>query len=119
MIDRRYQLSLLGAAFALATANAQQRASDAIPLRQLGPVVAGGTENIGTGVVLRAMSDGRIILVSRGRSRAYLMDSALRVVSVIRDSTTGTGTQGLIAGLVPYHGDSTLMPDRVCILQRA
>src|SRR5690242_11486597 len=99
-----------GLVIALAMAGALQ-AQTAIPIRQLGPIVASGTENIGSGVVLRAMSDGRLILVSKSRGRIYLMDSTLRVVDLIRDSTAGTGTQGVIAGLVPYHGDSTLIPN--------
>src|SRR4051794_28782892 len=83
-----------------------------IPLRSIGPIVATSTENVGPGVTVRATSDGYVLVAAGARKRVYEFDSTLHSFTIIRDSATGTSTRIVGgSGLIPYMGDSTLLPD--------
>jgi hypothetical protein len=86
-------------------------AQDHIPVRHLGPIVATSTENVGATPSVRVTSSGTVLVGSDPKQRVWVLDSTLRIVSTIRDSTEGTASRGVTNTLVPYLGDSTLMPD--------
>jgi len=93
-----------------ATAGAQAP----IPIRKIGPVLATSTENVGQAVIVRATSDGHVIVGAGARQRVYAFDSTLKNFTLVADSGSGTGTRTTRPiGLIPYLGDSTLLPDVV------
>ncbi|MEO7082969.1 MAG: hypothetical protein ABI442_20905 [Gemmatimonadaceae bacterium] len=91
-----------------ATAGAQAP----IPIRTIGPILATSTEDVGQAVSVRATSDGHVIVGAAGRQRVYAFDSTLRSFTLVVDSGAGTGSIPIrTTGLIPYLGDSTLLPD--------
>src|SRR3954468_16108417 len=93
---------------AAATASAQTP----IPIRTIGPILATSTENVGQAVTLRGTSDGHVIVGAGARQKVYAFDSTLQHFTIIADSGAGTGVIPIrTTGLIPYLGDSTLLPD--------
>lgn len=91
-----------------ATAGAQAP----IPIRKIGPILATSYENVGQAVIVRAASDGHVIVGAGARQRVYAFDSTLKNFTLVADSGAGTGTMTTRPiGLIPYVGDSTLLPD--------
>ena len=85
-----------------------------IPIRKLGPILATSTENVGQAVIVRATSNGHVIVGAGTRQRVYVFDSTLRNFSLVSDSGSGTGVASMRPiGLIPFLGDSTLLPDGV------
>src|SRR3954468_7693841 len=96
----------------LATAAATAAAQSPIPVRSVGPILATSTENVGPAVTVRATSDGHVIVGAGARQRVYAFDSTLQKFTIVADSGAGTGTLAVrMTGLIPYLGDSTLLPD--------
>src|SRR3954449_12229338 len=94
---------------ALASAAAAQ---GPIPIRTVGPVLATSTENVGPAVTVRGTSDGHVLVGAGARQRVYAFDSTLLHFTVVADSGAGTGFLPVrTTGLIPYLGDSTLLPD--------
>ncbi len=93
---------------AVTTAGAQ----DKIPIRAIGPILATSTENVGLAVTVRGTSDGHVLVGAGGRQRVYAFDSTLLKFTIVADSGTGTGVVPIrTTGLIPYTGDTTLLPD--------
>ena len=87
-------------------------AQDKIPIRTIGPIIATSTENVGLAVTVRGTSDGHVIVGAGARQRVYAFDSTLQHFTMVADSGTGTGLIPIrTTGLIPYLGDSTLLPD--------
>src|SRR4051812_40518937 len=83
-----------------------------IAVHAIGPIVATSTENVGPGVTVRTTSDGHVLVAAGARKRVYEFDSTLHSFIIIRDSATGTSSRIVGgSGLIPYMGDSTLLPD--------
>ena len=82
-----------------------------IPVRTVGPILAAGTENVGTSVVVRALSDGRVIVGSWRRWRVFAFDSTLAKSTVVIDSVWGTGSSSPPTTPIAYRGDSTVLAD--------
>jgi len=81
-------------------------------VRTIGPILATSTENVGQAVTVRATSDGHVLVGAGLRQRVYAFDSTLKTFTIVVDSGTGTGTIPIrTTGLIPYVGDSTLLPD--------
>lgn len=85
-------------------------------VRLLGPVVATAVEPLSTGFgapTVRALGNGSVLVNDVAGRRVLLFDSTLTTFTVVADSTSATANaySGRIAGLVPYHGDSTLFID--------
>lgn len=91
-----------------------------IPTPLVGPAIrriesasAVSTEQLGSINTVRQLSGGRLLLNDGSRRRLLLLDSTLKVISVVLDSLTevqnayGTRSGSLIA----YRGDSTLFVD--------
>lgn len=83
-----------------------------IPIRQIGPILATSTENVGPAVSVRGTSDGHVIVGAGTRQRVYAFDSTLKNFTMVVDSGAGTGNIAIrTTGLIPYLADSTLLPD--------
>ncbi len=92
---------------AASTAGAQQ-----IPIRTVGPVLASSTENVGQAVTVRGTSDGHVIVGAGARQKVYAFDSTLKNFTLVVDAGAGPGNIPIrTTGLIPYLGDSTLLPD--------
>jgi hypothetical protein len=87
-------------------------AQSPIPIRQIGPILATSTENVGQAVTVRGTSDGHVIVGAGARQKVYAFDSTLKNFTVVVDSGSGTGVVPIrTTGVIPYLGDSTLLPD--------
>jgi hypothetical protein len=83
-----------------------------IPIRQIGPILATSTENVGQAITVRGTSDGHVIVGAGARQKVYAFDSTLKNFTVVIDSGAGTGLVPIrTTGVIPYLGDSTLLPD--------
>lgn len=110
MVDMSKLSPTLLALSLAATAGAQAP----IPMRKIGPILATSTENVGQAVSVRATSSGHVIVGAGSRQRVYAFDSTLKNFSIVADSGSGTGTgYTRPIGLIPFLGDSTLLPDVV------
>jgi hypothetical protein len=91
-----------------AVAVAQQRP----PLRRLGPAIA-TSGPLGALSAIRALPGGRVLVNDPATRRVLMLDSMLKLVSVVADTTSATqkayGVNG--GGLLAYRGDSTLFVD--------
>ena len=108
----RTESTLAVAVLSLAAAGvapAQQRP----PLRQLGPVVAVGTEPFVMVAGIRALSNGNVLVNDLVGRRVVMFDSTLAHMSVVADTTSATANAygGRFAGIIPFRGDSTLFVD--------
>jgi len=104
---RLFRVLVVSAVVAPVAAGAQT-----IPIRQIGPILATSTENVGQAVTVRGTSDGHVIVGAGARQRVYAFDSTLKNVTVVADSGAGTGIVPIrTTGVIPYLGDSTLLPD--------
>jgi len=93
-------------------AAASAGAQTPIPIRTIGPILASSTENVGRAITVRATSDGHVIVGAGARQRVYAFDSTLKTFTIVVDSGTGTGIVPIrTTGVIPYLGDSTLLPD--------
>lgn len=104
--------SLLGAlALGAATTAASAQARPAI--RPLGSALATTTDSIGMVTNVRALPGGRLLVNDIASRRVLLLDSTMKVVSVVADSTPSTANAyGPRPGsLIAFRGDSTLFVD--------
>ncbi len=85
----------------------------AIPVRQLTAPTATSTDSLGSVAAVRQMSNGNVLVNDQTRRRVVLMDSTLKVIRVVADSTSGTANAYGVqpGGLLAWHGDSTLFID--------
>src|SRR3954470_10217695 len=97
--------------FLLLALAVQLSAQEAIAVRRIGPIVATSTEEVGVAPSLRVTNTGAVIVGSNPRRRVAVFDTMLQRVIVIRDSLQGMSAQGASNGLIPYPGDSALVPD--------
>ena len=104
-------IALLLAAAPLA-AQAPARAA-APPVRPLPAPAATSTDSLGSIAAVRALSNGNVLVNDQVRRRVVLMDSTLKVIAVVADSTSSTANAYGVrpGGLLAYHGDSTLFID--------
>ena len=101
---------LLGGA--LAPAALAQQQSSRPPLRPLGPTLA-TSDAMGAVAAVQAMPGGRLLVNDPGRRRLVLLDSMLKEVAVVADTTAATKNAygGQNGGLIPFRGDSALFVD--------
>ncbi|MBA3670437.1 MAG: hypothetical protein H0W68_00245 [Gemmatimonadaceae bacterium] len=94
----------------LATAQARPASP---PVRQLGATVATSTELLGSVAAVRQLPDGRVLVNDQARRRLILLDTTLKTVATVADSTSSTanayGAQA--GGLLAFRGDSSLFVD--------
>ena len=87
--------------------------SAAAPVRPLPAPTATSTDSLGSIAAVRQLPNGNVLVNDQFRRRVTLMDSTLKVIAVIADSTSGTANAYGVrpGGLLAYHGDSTLFID--------
>ncbi len=87
--------------------------SAAAPVRALPAPTATSTDSLGSIAAVRQLPNGNVLVNDQVRRRVVLMDSSLKVVGVVADSTSSTANAyGVRAGgLLAYRGDSTLFID--------
>jgi len=82
------------------------------PIRQLGPALS-SSGPLGALSAVRALPGGRVLVNDPATRRVLMLDSTLKIVAVVADTTTATqkayGVNG--GGLLAYRGDSTLFVD--------
>jgi hypothetical protein len=100
---------LLSATLLASTANAQQSRP---PVRRLGAAVA-TSDALGAVAAVQAMPGGKLLVNDPSRRQLLLLDSTMKVIGVVADTTPATksayGTRG--GGLLPFRGDSALFVD--------
>lgn len=105
--------SLLLIVIALPLAAQAPARSAAPPVRPLPAPTATSTDSLGSIAAVRQLSNGNVLVNDQTRRRVVLMDSTLKVIGVVADSTSGTANAYGVrpGGLLAYHGDSTLFID--------
>ena len=107
----KYSLIAL-AAVAAANPLQAQSTTRKIAVRQL-PAPLISTEPLRSLAAVRHLSNGNVLVHDQGGRRVLLMDSSLKVLRVVADTTSATanayGTRP--GGLLAYRGDSTLFID--------
>jgi hypothetical protein len=83
-----------------------------IPVRKLGPVEAKTAQSLGNVNMLRALSNGTLLVNDGMRRQIVLFDENLKIAKVVADTLEAPIPYGQRnAGLLPYIGDSTLIVD--------
>lgn len=87
--------------------------SAAAPVRALPAPAATSTDSLGSIAAVRQLPNGNVLVNDQARRRVVLMDSSLRVIAVVADSTSSTANAYGVrpGGLLAYRGDSTLFID--------
>jgi len=109
MIRYRVSLFTLTALALVPALGAQTRP----PIRPLGAVHATTTDSLGMVNNVRALPGGRLLINDATSRRVLLVDSTLKTVSIVADSTSSTANAyGPRSGsLIAFRGDSTLFVD--------
>jgi hypothetical protein len=107
LIDLRTVLLL---PLAASTAGAQTAARP--PVRQLPAPSATSADVLGSLAGVRHLPNGNVLVNDQAGRRVLLLDSALKRVAVVADSTSSASSYGpRPGGLIAYRGDSTLLVD--------
>lgn len=87
--------------------------SAAAPVRALPAPAATSTDSLGSIAAVRQLPNGNVLVNDQVQRRVLLMDSSLKVIGVVADSTSSTANAygARPGGLLAYHGDSTLFID--------
>ncbi|MFL5606763.1 MAG: hypothetical protein ACJ8AD_09990 [Gemmatimonadaceae bacterium] len=82
------------------------------PVRQLPTPTATSADVLGSLAAVRHLPDGNVLVNDQAGRRLLLLDSTLKRVAVVADSSSGANGYGARAGgLIAYRGDSTLFVD--------
>lgn len=84
-----------------------------LAVRPLPAPSATSTDSLGSVAAVRQLPNGNVLVNDQTRRRVVLMDSTLKVIGVVADSTSGTANAYGVrpGGLLAYHADSTLFID--------
>ena len=84
-----------------------------VPVRPLAPPTATSTETVRSLAAVRQLANGNVLVNDQGGRRVLLMDSTLKLLAVVADSTSSTASAygPRPGGLIAYRGDSTLFVD--------
>ena len=108
----RHGAALLSLAVSLAPAAHAQQSSERAPARPLGAAIA-TSEPMGAISAVRQLPGGRLLVNDPARRRVVMLDSMMKTIAVVADTTPATqnayGVRG--GGILPWHGDSTLFLD--------
>ena len=89
-----------------------QQPSERPPARPLGQALA-TSDPMGAISAVRQLPGGRVLVNDPARRRVVMLDSNMKLIKVVADTTPMTqnayGARG--GGLLPWHGDSTLFLD--------
>jgi hypothetical protein len=89
------------------------QASSAGPVRQLPASAVTSPEALGSLAAVRGLSNGSVLVNDQVSRRVLLLDSDLKLVRVVADSTPNTNNAygGRSGGLFPFRGDTSLFVD--------
>ena len=109
IVMRRALVALLLGAALTPSAGAQQSRP---PLRPLGPALA-TSDAMGAVAAVQALPGGRLLVNDPARRQVLLLDSSLKRIAVVADTTPATKNAygGQNGGLLPFRGDSALFVD--------
>jgi hypothetical protein len=98
---------VLLAAYPLAAQSAK------IPIRPLPAPTATSTETVRSLAAVRHLANGNVLVNDQAGRRVLLLDSTLKLIGVVADSTSNTQSAygPRPGGLIAYRGDSTLFVD--------
>lgn len=104
----RYPLILL-----LVAAPIGAQTATKVAIRPLPAPTATSTETVRSLAAVRQLANGNVLVNDQAGRRVVLMDSMLKVIGVVADSTTSTASAygPRPGGLIAYRGDSTLFVD--------
>jgi hypothetical protein len=110
ILRRAASALLLGGA--LAPAARAQQPSSRPPLRPLGAALA-TSDAMSAVAAVQALPGGRLLVNDPAKRRVVLLDSTLKEVAVVADTTAATKNAygGQNGGLIPFRGDSALFVD--------
>ncbi|MBW8768753.1 MAG: hypothetical protein JF589_03270, partial [Gemmatimonadetes bacterium] len=95
-----------------ASPSSAQQPSQRPPARPLGQAIA-TSDPMGAISAVRQLPGGRVLVNDPARRRVVMLDSNMKLIKVVADTTPMTqnayGARG--GGLLPWHGDSTLFLD--------
>ncbi len=104
--------ALLALATMLAPAARAQQSSERPAARPLGAAIA-TSEPMGAISAVRQLPGGRLLVNDPARRRVVMLDSMMKTIAVVADTTPATqnayGVRG--GGILPWRGDSTLFLD--------
>jgi hypothetical protein len=105
-------VALVALATLAAPAAGAQQASERPPARPLGAAIA-TSDALGAVSAVRQLPGGHLLVNDPVRRRVVLLDSMMKTVAIVADTTAATdnayGVRG--GGILPYRGDSTLFLD--------
>jgi hypothetical protein len=84
-----------------------------VAVRPLPAPTATSTETVRSLAAVRQLPGGNVLVNDQAGRRVLLMDSTLKLIGVVADSTSSTASAygARPGGLIPYRGDSTLFVD--------
>jgi len=84
-----------------------------VAIRPLPAPTATSTETVRSLAAVRQLANGNVLVNDQAGRRVVLMDSTLKVIGVVADSTSSTASAygPRPGGLIAYRGDSTLFVD--------
>ena len=84
-----------------------------VAVRPLPPPTATSTETVRSLAAVRQLASGNVLVNDQAGRRVLLLDSTLKLLAVVADSTSSTASAygPRPGGLIPYKGDSTLFVD--------
>ncbi len=106
-------LRILTSVVACATTANAVHAQSRPTIRPLGRVTASSSDSLGPISNIRHLPNGRLLVNDVVHRRVLMLDSTLKVVSVIADSTSATANAyaSQVGALIAFRGDSTLFVD--------
>ena len=97
----------------LAVLSSAAEAQSLPPVQRIGPVLAISTEPLAAVSQVRSLPGGRVMVHDNTGRRVILLDTALKLLSIVADTTAATAKAygPTMSGLIQYRGDSTLILD--------
>lgn len=110
--DRRVRAFLAAVLAGVLTLGGNLQAQGRPPLRPLGPALV-TSEALGAIAGVRHLPNGRVLVNDQRRRRVLLMDSTLRVIRVVADTSMATNRAygASTGGLFAYRGDTSVFVD--------
>lgn len=83
------------------------------PVRSLGPITAASPSEFTSISSVRVLSDGSVLVNDLSARKVALLDPTLAHTTIVADSTSATSMaySSRLAGIIAYHGDTTLFVD--------
>jgi len=112
-----YRARIAVLALGVVVGGAVRSGTPRVPLRPLGTIVARSTERLKSIWAIRPLSNGRVVVMDAIGRRVILLDSSLKMLAVVADTTSGTAkAYGRFGGtILSFTGDSSLYADEASL----